>query len=272
MTRSKNQIAVLGCGWLGLPLAEALIHEGYTVKGSTTRESKMTQLSQKGITPFCINAREGDLVGPAAHFLENCHILIINIPPGLRKAPERDFTRVLVPVLDAAENAGIRHILYISSTSVFPDREQTYTETDPFEPDTRTGRQLQAAEHLVMSQKSGTDHTVLRFGGLLGGDRHPVTFLSGRNELKGANNRINLIHRDDCIRIILGIITKNLWGYTLHGVAPCHSSKKAYYTHAAEQMQLSPPQYSDDPSGKSKLISTAYTDRLLEQHYLHPLC
>lgn len=272
MTRSKNQISILGCGWLGLPLAEALMQEGFAIKGSTTRESKMAELSQKGITPFCIETREGYLEGPVDHFLENSHVLIINIPPGLRKAPERVFTRVLTPVLEAAKKAATPHILYISSTSVFPDREQTFTESDPFEPDTRAGRQLLAAEQLVMSQNAGKDRTVLRFGGLLGGDRHPVKFLAGRTELQGANNRINLIHRDDCIRIILGIISKDLWGYTLHGVAPCHITKQAYYTHAAEQMKLSPPRYSNTPSDKGKLICTAYTDQLLNQAYLHPLC
>lgn len=30
-------VSILGCGWLGLPLAEQLLAEGYSVKGSTTR-------------------------------------------------------------------------------------------------------------------------------------------------------------------------------------------------------------------------------------------
>jgi 3-hydroxyisobutyrate dehydrogenase-like beta-hydroxyacid dehydrogenase len=35
----KNEsISILGCGWLGLPLAGELVREGYAVKGSTNAE------------------------------------------------------------------------------------------------------------------------------------------------------------------------------------------------------------------------------------------
>ena len=30
-----TQISILGCGWLGLPLAKALLKNGFSVKGST---------------------------------------------------------------------------------------------------------------------------------------------------------------------------------------------------------------------------------------------
>jgi len=45
----NKQIAVLGCGWLGFPLAISLIEKGYLVKGSTTSESKLSDLKSKGI-------------------------------------------------------------------------------------------------------------------------------------------------------------------------------------------------------------------------------
>ncbi len=48
-------ISVLGCGWLGLPLAEDLIDKGYKVKGSTTTESKLNGFLEKGINPYYIN-------------------------------------------------------------------------------------------------------------------------------------------------------------------------------------------------------------------------
>ena len=32
----ENKIGVLGCGWLGFPLAKDLIKQGFKVKGSTT--------------------------------------------------------------------------------------------------------------------------------------------------------------------------------------------------------------------------------------------
>ena len=48
--RTLHTISVLGCGWLGLPLAEYLMGKGYQVKGSTTNQSKLSLLENKGIT------------------------------------------------------------------------------------------------------------------------------------------------------------------------------------------------------------------------------
>ena len=38
---SQNKIGIIGCGWLGLPLAKELISNNHKVKGSTTTEEKL---------------------------------------------------------------------------------------------------------------------------------------------------------------------------------------------------------------------------------------
>ena len=43
-----TKISILGCGWLGLPLAKALIENGFSVKGSTTSTDKLTALENAG--------------------------------------------------------------------------------------------------------------------------------------------------------------------------------------------------------------------------------
>jgi 3-hydroxyisobutyrate dehydrogenase-like beta-hydroxyacid dehydrogenase len=49
-----TQISILGCGWLGLPLAKALLENGFAVKGSTTSQEKLSVLENSGIQPFLI--------------------------------------------------------------------------------------------------------------------------------------------------------------------------------------------------------------------------
>ena len=49
-----TQISILGCGWLGFPLAKRFIEEGYSVNGSTTSESKLSVLENAGINPFLV--------------------------------------------------------------------------------------------------------------------------------------------------------------------------------------------------------------------------
>lgn len=272
MSTTLPQISILGCGWLGLPLAEALLKQGHHVKGSTTRESRMSELAGSGVIPFCLSAGEDQLKGPAAEFLAKSEILIINIPPGLRKDPKRDFARVVFSILEAVRRSQIQHILYISSTSVFPDMDRVFSETDQANPDTKAGKQLKAAEHLIMEEQN-TTNTILRFGGLLNGDRHPVRFLSGKKGLHGGSHSINLIHRDDCIGLILSVIRKNFWGHTLHGVAPCHIPKRDYYTAIAGKLQLPPPEFDNNGSASSgKVISGEQTSKWLDYTFLNSLC
>ncbi len=52
------QISILGCGWLGVPLAESLIKKGFSIKGSTTSEEKIEILTKKGIEAFLISIRQ----------------------------------------------------------------------------------------------------------------------------------------------------------------------------------------------------------------------
>ena len=62
--KMKNiKISILGCGWLGLPLAKKLIENGYEVKGSTTSESKLELLKNAGISPYQIKMEENEITG-----------------------------------------------------------------------------------------------------------------------------------------------------------------------------------------------------------------
>ena len=53
----KN-ISILGCGWLGEPLAISLLESGYLVKGSTTTQSKLTTLEASQIEAYLVDISE----------------------------------------------------------------------------------------------------------------------------------------------------------------------------------------------------------------------
>ena len=73
-------ISILGCGWLGLPLAQTLLGRGYIVKGSTTREEKLATLEERGITPYLIRFSPQINDDYQADFFDS-EVLIVNIPP-----------------------------------------------------------------------------------------------------------------------------------------------------------------------------------------------
>ena len=45
----KTTVGIMGCGWLGLPLAQSLIEKGFNVKGTTTSFEKLSVLTNIGI-------------------------------------------------------------------------------------------------------------------------------------------------------------------------------------------------------------------------------
>ncbi len=73
----KQTISILGCGWLGAPLAYSLLKKGFDVKGSTTSVEKVALLKESGIEPFLINIE--NLQINIDEFLK-AEILIIAIP------------------------------------------------------------------------------------------------------------------------------------------------------------------------------------------------
>lgn len=266
----KKQISILGCGWLGLPLARNLISEGFSVHGSTTRASQLPHLQDSGINPFRILLHEDHLDGDLNEFVAGSDVLLIDIPPGLRADPSRNFPAVIKTLLTELRPTGIKHLLFISSTSVFPDNNQVFTEDDAPEPTSVSGRQLLEAEELIRSESR--QNSILRFGGLLGPDRHPVNYLAGRQDLPGGNQKVNLIHLEDCIGIITTIIEKDAWGHTFHGVAPFHPTKEDYYQASAKRSGLPLPEFNQnggDHSGKQ--IDSRKTRHTLGYSFKHPL-
>jgi nucleoside-diphosphate-sugar epimerase len=120
-------------------------------------------------------------------------------------------------------------------------------------PETESGIQLLESER-ILKQNPFFETTVLRFGGLIGADRHPIRFLSGRKDIENPEAPINLIHQEDCIGIIQKIIEKNYWGETLNAVTPFHPSRKEYYVEKAIESNLVLPEFSKDKPSRGKTI------------------
>jgi nucleoside-diphosphate-sugar epimerase len=142
--------------------------------------------------------------------------------------------------------------LFISSTSVYADDNSIVTEDTLPEPESESGKQVLEAENLLRENRNFKT-TILRFGGLIGGDRHPVKFMAGKKGLANPYAPVNLIHRDDCIGIINAIIKKDAWNEIFNGVAPQHPTRKDYYTQKAVEMGLALPEFDDSaiPIGKT---------------------
>jgi nucleoside-diphosphate-sugar epimerase len=273
-----TQISILGCGWLGLPLAKALLENDFSVKGSTTSVEKLSVLENLGIQAFQIELSETKIQGEVDSFLENSKILIIDVPPKLRgstsdpsAAPRMTFVSKIKNVIPFIEKSSIEKILFISSTSVYGDTSTALivTEDTKTYPDTESGKQLVQAEQLLQSNPNFKT-TILRFGGLIGEDRHPIKFLAGRKNIENPNAPINLIHQEDCIGIILKIIELNCWNETFNAVTPFHPSRKEYYTQKAIDLNLTLPEFNSESPTFGKTISSDKAENVLGYTFVKP--
>ena len=269
------KITILGCGWLGLPLAKSLLAKGYVVKGSTTSESKLDLLKNAGILSFQIQLEEHQISGNIEEFLKETDVLVIDIPPGLRReistSNEMTFVNKVKTLIPFIEKSGIQKVIFVSSTSVYGDGfpiVEITEETKP-NPDTESGKQLAITETLLQSN-SHFKTTVIRFGGLLGDNRHPIKFLAGRTNVENPDAPVNMIEREDCIGIIEKILKysetseqHDNWGETFNAVAPQHPTRKAYYHKKAEIFNLPLPTFAEDSESKGKIISSEKVETIL---------
>lgn len=273
-----NSISILGCGWLGFPLATSLLTKGYNIKGSSTTASSLDGLKAAGIMPFQIQLKEQEIIGNVAEFLDQTAVLIIAIPPRLRgeivASETLSFVNKIKTLIPFIEKSNVQKVLFVSSTSVYGDSTinpnmQEITEEVKPTPDTESGQQLVIVEQLLQSNKHFKT-TVIRFGGLLGADRHPIKFLAGRTKIENPDGPVNLIQREDCIGIIIKVLAVaylDKWGDTFNAVAPQHPSRKTYYQKKAQQFNLPLPTFVENATSKGKIISSKKVETILNYSF-----
>ena len=253
---SGLKVGICGCGWLGTPLASHLLAAGHQVVG-TKRQSDAAQAWSQSLgapmVPF-------DVMAPDYHHAQpllDCDIVVINIAAGRRNADFDAYRRAMTAFIDHLAQAGVEHVLFISTTSVYGERKGQVTEQTPTAATTASGKAHEAIEAHVV-RVFGEQGNILRLAGLIGGERHPSTMLSGRAGLSGGSEPVNLIHRSDVIAAISAIIHQRQWGHVFHLCADLHPSKGVYYGWAAREMGLVPPEYHES-AGDGKWIDASHT-------------
>jgi nucleoside-diphosphate-sugar epimerase len=267
-----TKISILGCGWLGFPLAKAMIAKGFSISGSTTSTEKVSILEESGINPFLININLNEVSLPVGKstsleiesFLNESSILIIDIPPKLRGDNADSFVDKIAYLIPIIEKSTIEKVLFISSTSVYGENNLLVTEETKPNADSESGKQLIITESLLLNNINFKT-TILRFGGLIGKDRNPIKFLAGKENIENPGAPINFIHLEDCIGIIIQIIESNSWDQTYNAVAPFHPSREEYYTQKAKELNLPLPKFNHKKESTKKIISSAKIENVL--HY-----
>lgn len=263
------QITIIGCGWLGLPLAIQLQKSGHNIVTTCRSEAKAKKLQAMAINcqPWQLGE---DLSQQRLTHLFDSSILILNIPVGRKNPKAEAFVENMRSLLQYAAQGQIQQVVFISTTSVYGAIEGVVTEQSPTFPDTESGKTNLAIERLV-KQHFGKNTTIIRPAGLVGEDRHPIHFLAGKQNLTNAHHAVNLIHQKDVIDGIERVINNNIWDQTLHLSAIEHPSRQDYYCSSAKQLGLPIPEFTpQEKKALGKIIDPSHSLKLLDLRLSYP--
>lgn len=263
-----KKISLLGCGWLGLPLAEELIRSGYQVLGSTTSPEKIPLLRKAGIVPYLIKVGN-ELEGEVKDFFQT-DLLLLNIPPGRRREDvEARYPAAIRLVVEQALQAGTKRLIFISSTSVYANSNAVVREAEKALASSGSGLALVRCEN-YLQRLPGLPLTILRLAGLVGGDRKAGRFLAGKKDIANGDAPVNMVHREDCIAIIKKIVEGGIFGEIFNVCTDKHPSRKDFYRQQALKDGFEAPTFLEGGSLNYKIIANDKLKQRLNYTFLHP--
>jgi len=218
----NNSIALIGLGWLGMPLAQELQSKGYRLTVSSRNEEKLTYIEAQGWIPLNFNSFIApNLSNDNAASLKDIEHVIITLPPSTFK----ENTSLLKMILQKF-NPNCQ-VIYTSSTGIYPNENRKYDESSVIETSSLLG-------DLEQEIKERSHYCVLRLAGLIGPNRHPVKFLLKQETRENGVAGVNLIHQKDVIQAIISCISleKNQAIYNV--CYPEHPTRAEYYNKAAQ--------------------------------------
>jgi nucleoside-diphosphate-sugar epimerase len=262
--KDNLRISLLGCGWLGYPLALNLISRGFLVKGSTASPEKLPIFKSAGIVPYLVQFDSSNQEPDLSEFLTS-DILIISIPPGRRSVDGLANYRKMAQLIKKQLNSSqVSKLIFISSTSVYPESNSVLNEFSEIAPETDSG--LVLAETEALFSELNIQVILLRLAGLIGPKRMPGRFFAGQKNIPNGLAPVNMIHLDDAIALINCLIDSEGAQGVYLGCSPSHPTKEEFYTLAAKVEQLSPPVFISEKT-RWKTISSERTIQELNFKY-----
>lgn len=255
-------VSIVGLGWLGFPLAQHLKRAGWNVKGSkrTLEGGEEMRLRRVVCYPLDItpqlNASPDDLA-----LLLEADSLIINIPPSAHFFEPQAYVEGVQRLVNEAILQGVNHFIFISSISIFPQQSATFDENSPIEPDSEVGKALLELEQWL-ANLTEVDCDILRLGGLVGLDRHPVYHLAGKSVISGGSQPVNLVHLTDCILAIESLLETAGGFRCYHLVASQHPHRQVYYQTMAKRFGLPTPEFEAEPPFERIILANKICEEL----------
>lgn len=268
-----NKVAIVGLGWVGMPLALSLLGRGYRVVGSKTTSDGVEAARMSGIECYpLVMTPELECEQDDLEQLLDADALVITLPASRRPEEGERYLHAVQLLVDSALAHNVPRIIFLSSTSVYGDAVGTVNERSELQPTTSAGRTLAELE-TWLHDLPNISVDILRLAGLVGAGRNPGRFLAGKTGVVGASSGVNLVHQDDVIAAIQMLLKLPQGGHVYNLCAPIHPTKAEFYPPLARSLGLEPPQFApEEKPSQGKLVDGSLISKELgfEYQYSNP--
>jgi nucleoside-diphosphate-sugar epimerase len=243
------RVLVIGCGYVGLPLAAELARAGHDVFG-LRRTADDGELARSAIKPLVADiAAPETLAGLPSGF----DWVVNTVSSG--KGGVDEYHRVYLDgthhLIEWLGRAPLRKYVYTSSTSVYAQTDGAWvTEESPAEPQSETSRILVETERVLSdaAQKSGFPAVMLRVAGIYGPERGHLfqQYLRGEARLDGDGSRLlNMVHRDDVVRSVISALERGTPGQVYNVADDEPVTQREFFTWFSDQLHMPLPPTAD---------------------------
>ncbi len=269
----RRRIVIVGCGYVGHALGEALLAAGHDVTGTTTSPERVADLAAAGIKPHVVDAHDARRL---TELFRGVDTVFATLAAGRGGDYRRVYAEGLSCIAEACRSAGPGRLVYTSSTSVYAqDDGSRVDESSPAAPTDANGAALLAAERAVLGFTSDVCGTALRLGGIYGPGRDLTARIRHAAGTRRSDGRhvVNLVHRDDIVSALTRLLQHPYHG-VLNLVDDNPISRQELYDGVLHQLGLDtvtwddPPD--DQPGGLGKRVANDLIKRTLQISLKHP--
>jgi len=203
-------VAILGCGYVGLELGRQLTDRGHRAVGVRRSDEGLDAIADAGFEAVRADVTDADSLAA----VPDADALVFAASSGGRDADAARETYVegLRTVLDhfGARADSPDRLVYTASTGVYGDHGGDWVDEEtPLSPGGERGSVLAEAERVALDGAAdrGIDGTVARFAGLYGPGRFRTERYLSDPVTEGY---LNLIHRDDAAGAVRFLLTEGL--------------------------------------------------------------
>jgi nucleoside-diphosphate-sugar epimerase len=256
------RVLVVGCGYVGQPLAERLAEAGHDVFGLSRKPPEFGG----GIVPIaCDITRRDELKG-----IPRAYDAVINTASSSKGGAEEYRSVYFEGTRNLLAHLQFQKYIWTSSTSVYAQSDGgIVTEESPAEPLAATSRILRETEEVLLKEGQGI---VLRLSGIYGPDRGHLfqQYLRDEARIHGGGARwLNMIHREDAVGAIIAALETGHAGDVYNVTDNEPVTERDFFTWLAKQLKRElPPAVSEgDFAGRKRGVTNkrVSNDKMREQ-------